>query len=506
MLFLKKQKPKELKSCSFRSGCMFFRWLPVIFILFFSTILSGQELPADYPPASFHQERREALRTLMPANSVAVFFANPVRNKANDVDYHYHQDPNFYYLTGLREPHAVLLIFKESQQSANGQSIDELLFVQPRDPAKEQWNGRRLGTAGAREQLGFDFVFTNQDFLSYTLDWDSFDQILFYEFFDDVRDTDVSGDLYDLKKYFREQVGYEVPGTIPALEPTANNLNILLLDTYMEKLRGEKLPLELDLLRKAISISCIGQIEVMKAMHPGMSETEVQGIHEFVFKKYGAEDEGYPSIVGAGHNGCILHYIENNKPEISSKELILMDVGAQYRGYTADVTRTIPVNGKFNKEQKIIYQLVYDAQAAAFDACKPGKSFAELNTIARDVIAKGLVQLGIIEAEYEVRKYYPHGLSHHLGLDVHDKGDKNALVENMVITIEPGIYIPKHAPCPPKWHEIAVRIEDDVVVTSTGCENLSSMAPSTIDEIEAVMAEPSVLDQFNLPELESISE
>jgi Xaa-Pro aminopeptidase len=253
-------------------------------------------------------------------------------------------------------------------------------------------------------------------------------------------------------------------------------------------------------LRKAIQISAIGQVEVMKALKPGMSEREVQGIHEFVYKRYGAEGIGYPSIVGADNNGCILHYIENDKRDID-KRLILMDLGAEYRGYTADVTRTIPISGKFNTEEKAIYDLVYKAQEAGFAKCKAGGEFSDINKEAQRVINEGLVALGIIKRGQR-HKYFPHGTSHHLGLDVHDRGTFGTLKEGMVLTVEPGIYIPEGSNCDPKWWGIAVRIEDDVVITSDGYENLSAHAPRSSEDIEAMMKNPSILEQWILPELD----
>jgi len=266
-------------------------------------------------------------------------------------------------------------------------------------------------------------------------------------------------------------------------------------------LREVKLPEEMKLLKKAIDISAIGQIEMMKAMHSGMSETEIQGIHEFVYKKYGAEYEGYPSIVGAGNNGCVLHYIENNKPKVGN-ELVLMDLGAEYHGYTADVTRTIPANGKFSPEQKAIYDLVYEAQEAGIVAAKVGNPFNAPNAATRVIINKGLVQLGITKSIDENHNYYPHGASHYIGLDVHDAGSYGAFKENMVITVEPGIYISEGSPCDKKWWGIAVRIEDDILITTEGPINLSARAPRKSDEIEKMMRLPSVLDNFKLPKLD----
>ncbi|WP_258102780.1 aminopeptidase P N-terminal domain-containing protein [Marinoscillum sp. MHG1-6] len=464
--------------------------------------LLAQDLPKDFLTSDFHKERRDVLRKKMPANSVAVFFANPVRNRANDVDYVYHQDPNFYYLTGYKEPHAVLLIFKEKQSAPAGGPYNEIIFIQPRDAMAEMWTGRRLGVEGVKEKVAINQVFNNTEFEDYNLDFSKFDKVLFYDFFNDVRNTKVKGDLYDLIAWFKQKVNYPNETDLE-LEPQVNNLDMEALDPIMDDMRGIKTSEELDLLKKAIDISCIAQTEVMKAMKPGMSEMEIQGLHEFIFKKYQSEYEGYPSIVGAGHNGCILHYIENYKPQVDSDEMILMDLGAEYHGYTADVTRTIPVDGEFSKEERAIYDLVYKAQQAAIEACKPGMNLRkDLDTdIARRIINEGLVELGIINDVNEKHLYYPHGLGHHIGLDVHDKGKRDALQENMVITIEPGIYIPEGSDCAKKWWGIAVRIEDDILITKDGYELLSDKAPRKSDEIEAMMKQPSIFDNFSLPSL-----
>ena len=464
----------------------------------------SDDLPKDFLSQDFHRGRREALREKLPPNSVAVFFANAVRNRSNDVDYAYHQDPNFYYLTGYKEPDAVLLIFKDKQTANNGTQYDEIIFVQPRNANAEMWNGRRLGDEGVKSKLGLNQAFNNTEFKKYNLDFTKFSTILFTDFQNDVRDdpTD-SADLYDMIKQFKVKVNYpSEPSTLNvARESTKNNLNTRELSILMGALRGVKTKEELELVRKAVSISGMAQREVMKAIKPGMSEREIQGIHEYVFKKYEAEDIGYPSIVGAGHNGCILHYVENYKPAISNTELILMDLGAEFHGYTADVTRTIPISGKFSPEQKQIYELVLKAQEEAMKACKPGVTTQELSLVTQRVINRGLTELGILKYENEKHLYYPHGCCHHIGLDVHDPIPSGRLQENMIITIEPGIYIPENAKCDKRWWGIAVRIEDDYLVTKDGYELLSASAPRKVEEIESLMQEPSALDAFELPEI-----
>ena len=528
--------------------------------LFFIGFTFAQEgLPTDYLSKEFHKERREALRNQMPKNSIAVFFANPVRNRANDVDYVYHQDPNFYYLTGYKEPHAILVIFSEDQTNNQGQSFNEMLYVQERNERAEQWTGRRLGVEGAKDKLGFSLVFNGKDFKNSDIIYQDFDKIMFNNFQDDYRDSRDEADLFSLIETFKIQVGYDEMQLLKSRLYTAisnsdvNNTNVVRvldneiqsnpelkndkllndyvkgdsklrlelkqqaikieaeipksnldtrsLSTLMAGLRQVKTEEEMKLLTKAIRISAIGQREIMKAMHVNMSEAEIQGVHEFIYKKYGSEYEGYPSIVGAGHNGCVLHYIENSKLKVEN-DLVLMDLGAEYHGYTADVTRTIPANGKFNKEQKLIYDLVYDAQEAGIDASRVGNDFRAPGRAASQVLTEGLLKLGIIKNASEVRRYFPHGTSHYLGLDVHDPGLFQDYEPNMVITVEPGIYIPPNSPCDEKWWGIAVRIEDDILITKNGPVNLSEEAPRTSEAIEALMKSKSVLDDFRLPNLD----
>jgi len=465
-------------------------------------LAQNPDMPTDFLGKDFHKERRQQLREKLPPNAVAVFFANPIRNRANDVDYLYHQDPDFFYLTGYKEADAVLFIFKDKQTANNGTQYDEIIFVRPRNANAEMWTGRRLGDAGVKEQLGLNQSFNNGEFKKYNVDFSKFSQVLFFDFKNDVRnDEKDSADLYDLIEQFKAKVNYQQnKGLALTLEPKKNNINITALDGIMDDLRGVKTKEELAMLRKAIRISCAGHVEAMKAVKPGMSEREIQGIQEFVFKKYQAEELGYPSIVGGGHNGCILHYEENYKPSVASKDLVLMDIGAEYHGYTADITRTIPASGKFSPEQRQIYDLVFKAQDAAMKECKPGTTIHALDGLARGIINKGLKDLGIIPDEYTPNLYYPHGLGHHIGLDVHDRGTSE-LKENMVITIEPGIYIPENSKCDKKWWGIAVRIEDDVLITKDSYELLSASAPRTADDVEKTMKLHSALDAFILPDL-----
>ena len=524
-----------------------------------SLIVSAQDdLPKDYLSKEFHKGRREAARALMPENSVMVVFAAPTRTFSNDVTYNYHQNPDLYYFTGYKEPNSVLFIFKELQAATDGQKFNELFFVQKRNALAEQWTGRRLGTEGVKTKLGINNVYNNDELKNFPLDLSKFNSVIFGSFYEDVADDPSDkADLYDLISFvkqksnlppdyqnalYRDLGNFKNRASVANIDRMKDNfktkmeaneiyrnntlvksivaikdsseiekvktqigeakINTLLFDQITGALREIKTPEEMQLIRKAVEISCIGQNEVMKTVRPDMSELEIQGLHEYVHKKYGAEEVGYGSIVGAGENGCILHYTENTKTKVGT-DLLLMDVGAEYHGYTADVTRTIPVSGKFSREQKAIYKIVYDAQEAAFKLLKDGAKWSDASLAAKETIANGLLQLGIIKNKNEVNRYYPHGLSHHIGLDVHDKAVSQTLKKDMVITIEPGIYIPSNSPCDKKWWGISVRIEDDALITNDGYELLSSFSPRSIEGIEKMIAEKSLLDNYKLPPLKS---
>lgn len=521
-------------------------------------VFAGQaqeNLPTDYLTPSFHAGRREALRALMPAGSVAVIFAYPTRTFSNDVSYPYHPNPDLYYFSGYKEPHSVLLIFKDAQKGADGSTYKELFFVQHRDPRAEQWTGRRLGVEKVKSELGFDHVYNGEEFNNFPIDLSSFSQIFFPGLPDDVHDDSGDpADLYDLLQAFKKKAAipqdfdpsiYEMLGSF-AERANANNLsrmieflnkrreaseklrnnewvtalaavkdadglaafrqkfatlkwNTYLYNKMLGSLREIKTPEEMVLMRKTVSISSIAHAEVMKAIRPGVSEAELQGLQEYVHKKLGAEYVGYPSIVGGGANGCILHYEENARLNVG-KDMVLMDIGAEYHGYSADVTRTVPSTGKFTPEQKAIYDLVYQAQEAIFPLCREGVPFEELNRKATEVLADGLIKLGVMKDKSEVRQYYPHGCSHFLGLDVHDMGNYSQnLKENMVITVEPGIYIPANSPCDKKWWDIGVRIEDDVRIGKDKFELLSWQAPRKSEDVEKMATQKSAINSLVLP-------
>lgn len=514
--------------------------------------IAQDNLPTDFLSKEFHAGRREAFRQKMPENSVAVIFSFPERTFSNDVTYNYHPNPDMYYLSGYKEPDALLIIFKNKQQQG-GSSYNELFFARKRDALMEQWTGRRLGVEGVKKELGFEQVYTSDQFKTFDIDLSKFSQIIY----DYLPDYIGPGTLQSLINSFCEKAkisrrenknvvqtynillnstsAANLQGRInrikssmsnteddafrndPLLNELINNPTAQTLLAIQDKIRKNgsaalqynkilgslreiKTPEELVLIRKSITLSAIAHKEVMKAITPAMSESELTGIFHYVHKRYGAMEEGYPPIVGAGSNGCILHYIENNATKVENK-LVLMDVGSEYHGYSADITRTVPANGKFTPEQKAIYNLVYEAQEEVFKIVKEGTPFRDLNVKTTEVLAQGLLELGIIKDKKDVSRYYIHGVSHHLGLDVHDKFADPVLKENMLITVEPGIYIPKGSPCDPKWWDLAVRIEDDLLVGKNGYENLSIAAPRKLEEIEATLAQKSVLNNLVLPKL-----
>lgn len=463
---------------------MLIRSLLTIYFLL-PAIAAIAQYDTDMLTKEFHKGRREALRAMMPDSSCVVIFANAERQRAADTKYIYHQDPNFYYLTGLTEPNAMLILFKEPQSFYDTIKTDELIFVQDRNPAKESWTGKRLGPAGVKEKLGFTAAMVNNTFVDLKIDFIKFSKVYHIEFKDDVRDNpNDRGDLYSLIRHFRTKTDYK--------RKNVDNLN---LEGWMATLREIKLEEEMVLMRKAIDMTCLAHAEVMRAMEPGMKEYQAQAVVEYMFRKEGSEYVGYPSIVGGGENSCILHY-ETNRKKLDNKDLLVIDAGAEYHGYTADVTRTLPVDGVFSEEEKTIYNIVLEAQEAGIKACKAGSEFRASHKAAVAVIQKRLLELGLIKQKDDFLKYFFHGTSHYLGLDVHDAGTYGKLQVGSIITVEPGIYIPAGSPCDPKWWNIGIRIEDDVLITKEEPEVLSGKLPKKAEEVEMLMKEESLFNKI----------
>ena len=410
---------------------------------------------------------------------MGIFFASQARVRNSDVDFQYAQNKNFYYFTGLEEPNSLLLIFKEPVTILD-KTGTEFLFVQPRNPQRESWTGKILGVDGVKQHCGFENVFVHTQFAFNTIDFSKIDSVL-----TGFRNEDI------VSKYKRNPDPLTRMALLvdSALVANKNPFALRTQQNILQTLRGKKQLEEIALIAKATAISCEGHNEVMKAAKPSMTEYQAQAIMEYFFKKNGSEYTGYPSINGSGANSCILHYETNNRLT-KDGDLLLSDCAAEYHGYSADVTRTIPVNGKFSPQQKAIYEIVLEAQDSGFAACKPGNSFGAPHAAATRVITRGLMKLGIITDERDTRIFFNHGTSHHLGLDVHDMGGR-MLDEGTVLTVEPGIYIPANSKCDPMWWNIGVRIEDDILVTKDGYKNLSAASPRTVADIEKMMKQRS---------------
>ena len=440
----------------------------------------------DLLPPSFHMERRKAVRTFMPEKTMAIYCSGKSMLRANDVDYEFHQDPNFYYLTGLNESNSILILFKNPILFEND-TINELLLIKERNANAEVWVGKKLGVKGSEIILEIQKTFDIDKFNLENLDLSEIDSIFIHDNFE------VGNDLFPVNN---KQLQLQKSDTKIKNSKKEIKANFSEIHKWMAKLREIKTKEEMYLLRKAISITCDAQTELMKVLKPEMKEYQAEAVVEAIFKLNGAEYPGYPSIVGAAENSCILHYTTNRKT-MKGNHLLLSDVGAEYHGYTADVTRTIPVDGKYSEEEKIIYNIVLEAQNKAIEACKVGNPFYITNTIATTVVSQRLQELGIIKSPLGMRRYFMHGTSHYLGLDVHDPGTRGVFQPNTVITVEPGIYIKEGSPCDPKWWNIGVRIEDDILITNDEPENLSGCVPRTVDEIEALMKKkPLVFKDF----------
>lgn len=454
----------------------------VLFVCLLACLSVRAQLPPafsydrDLLPATFFQRNREALRQQMPDSSIAVLFANPVRNRSNDVDYVYHQDPNFYYLTGFPDADAVLLVFKQPYRWITGDSILEMLIIPERDPSDELWTGRLADAQDILNCCQISHITVSSDTLALHLPYDQFRSVLTLRLPQGVvNDRSDSGELFDLLERFKRLTS-----------PSNVNTDDYQLGKIMARLRQIKSAEEIEMLQKAVDISVASHLEMMKSLTEGMHEYEIEAVGEYGFHRRGAEDVGYPSICGGGENGCVLHYMKNRRT-LDSMDLVVLDMGAEYHGYTADITRTLPVSGAFSKDQRTVYDLVWEAQQAGIAACRAGQAFKDPHKAAYEVIKNGLKKLGIARTDEEVKRYFPHGTSHYLGLDVHDVGDYQPLQPGQVITVEPGIYIPVDSPCDPRWWNIGIRIEDDVLITENEPFVMSKGLPSTSYEVEKYM-------------------
>jgi Xaa-Pro aminopeptidase len=433
---------------------------------------------------TLYSRRRQQLMDRI-SHGTAVFASAPMVVMHNDVEHPFRQDSNFFYLTGFNEPEAVAVLAPHHEEHKF------VLFVRPKDKEKEIWSGYRVGVEQAKEQYGADEVYPIAELDEHLPKYLEGADRLYYHFGHGKTLNDTI-----LRHWQRLLATYHKRGTGPVAIEDAN----LLMQTW----RRIKSQDELDLLRRAIAISAKAHNYAHEITQPGRYEYEIQAEMEHIFRMEGAMGPAYPSIVASGANSCILHYIENNR-RMEDGDLLLIDAGCAYDYYNADITRTFPVGGKFSDEQRILYELVLDAQLKAIEAVKPGAPFNEFHDAATRTITEGLVELGLLQGEVDKlieekkhKAFFMHGTGHFLGLDVHDTGilrnpDKTwkPFEVGNVVTVEPGIYVsPNYEPeegqpqIEDRWRGIGIRIEDDVLVTETGHEVLTAAVPKSLAAME----------------------
>ena len=429
-----------------------------------------------------YKRRRKHLMQIMGEDAVAILPAALVRMRNRDAEFQYRQDSDFHYITGFDEPEAVVVLVPGREHG------EYILFCRENDKKMETWNGLRAGQDGAIEKYAADDSFPIDDI----------DDILpgLLENKEKVYYTmgvhpDFDQRVIKWVNRLREQsrMGVHTPGEFVSL------------DHQLHDMRLYKSAAEIKVMRKAAEISAAGHIRAIQFCKPGKYEYQLEAELLHHFMQHGARSPAYSSIVGGGKNGCILHYVENSE-SLKDGDLVLIDAGAELECYAADISRTFPVNGKYSKEQRILYEIVLTAQLAAIEQVKPGNHWNDPHEAAIKVITQGLIDVGILKGKLETqiekgtyKNFYMHRTGHWLGMDVHDVGDYKVddewrvLEPGMVLTVEPGLYISAdHESVAKKWHNIGIRIEDDVLVTKDGHDVLSKDVPKDPDEIEALMA------------------
>ena len=422
----------------------------------------------------------EFMRRMDP-NSVAIIPSARETTRSNDTHYRFRQDSDFYYLTGFEEPDAIAVLKPSDEQRYT-------LFVRPRDPDREIWDGRRAGVDGAKSDFGANEAFPIDEFDEKLADILDGAEKLYYRLgVNSDLDGTIIGEIAHMRALNRKPI--HPPQTI--IDPA----------TISHELRVVKSPEEIEIMQRSADIAAEAHCAAMKAARPGMREYEVEAIIERIFRQHGSSGPAYTSIVGAGPNATVLHYI-NNDGELRDGELLLVDAGAEYKGYASDITRTFPISGRYTKAQRDIYDLVLKAQKACVEMVRPGVTHDQLKQHSIEVLTEGMVQLGLLKGDPEQliknkkhEQFYMHGLGHMLGIDVHDVGryyygkESRALEPGVVMTVEPGIYVSVDTKdIPEQYLGIGVRIEDDVLCTQNGPRVLTSKVPKEAEEIEALMA------------------
>lgn len=411
------------------------------------------------PPNTFFQRNREAFIAQMRPASAAVFRAAPRTRKNADEDYKYEPDSDFFYLAGIEAPLAALVLYPESQRSK------QTLFIEKPDPKIEEWTGRRMTEAEAKEQSGCEVVSFIEHFERALGNVLTAVETVYFNYQPVPFNAPLNDDLQFIK----------------AIRERFPHVSIVRANPLIAKQRLVKSPEEIGLLKEAIRITGIGLAAALKMARPGIHEFELQSAIEKTYLDNRSEGVGFQTIVASGINACTLHY-ESNERAIKDGDLVLVDTGADYCHYTADITRTFPAGGTFSARQKEVYQKVLDAQKKTIALVKPGITLAELNNQTREMLVTACRDIGLKQEKYEeYYTYVKHGVSHHLGLDAHDVIElrDGPLAAGQVITVEPGLYL--------AGESLGIRIEDDVLVTEGGCEVLSKDIPKEIAEIEALM-------------------
>jgi Xaa-Pro aminopeptidase len=433
-----------------------------------------------------HRERRARLVTEMRAQTGGGLAAIPTAPEAirnADTHYPYRPDSHFHYLSGFPEAEAVIVLVAGRDPGDSRQ----VLFCRDKNPEREIWDGFRYGPDAAREIFGFDDAYSISELAGKLAEWSCDQPALYaplglYPGWDHV----ITATLNEVRN--RVRIGIAAPETVIDVR------------SAIAAMRLVKDAEELALMRRAAEISSGAHRRAMVRAQPGWYEYQVEAelVHEFL--RFGAQAVAYPSIVASGPNACVLHYRENNR-EMQANDLLLIDAGCEFQGYASDITRTFPVGGVFSGAQKAVYELVLAAQLACIDAVAPGKSFHDYHKVAEHVLAQGLIDLKLCEGSLDAvlesgayKQFYMHRAGHWLGLDVHDvglyriAGESRTLEPGMVLTVEPGCYIRPADNVPEEFWDIGVRIEDDVLVTADGHENLTGAAPKSLSDVEAACA------------------
>ena len=427
-----------------------------------------------------YADRRSKLGAMLPKNSAVVIAGAAIQYRNADSSHAFRQDSNFWYLTGFNEPESTLvLLINESKD------VQSIAFVPKKDALKEIWDGYRAGPNGAVKDHGFDLAFDNTE-----IDKRLPDLLAGYNqvFYPVGKSQKLDADVIDWIKTARSKDRHSSPIDIADASSKIGN----------ERLIKDKD--EIEIMKKACQISAEAHVEAMKFVKPGMNEQELEAFYQYQFSKRGGRFPAYTPIVAGGENACVLHYVENSKA-LKDGDLVLVDAGCEFELYASDITRTYPINGKFSAAQLAIYEVVLEAQQKSIEAVTVNNNVMDSQIISEKVITQGLIDLGILNGSMEelhetgaFKDFYMHKIGHWLGIDVHDAGDYTEDGEymkfkpGMVTTVEPGIYISSTANVKDQWKGIGIRIEDNILVTAKGNQNLTDFVPSNPKEIEALMA------------------